>query len=222
MAIIQIIISAVIFLFFSGCTTSVPAPIINGWQQASAKQSNYRVQKGDTLYSIAWAFDLDFKELAKINCLCPPYALKVGQMLKMSSFSVKVEPLINYKFTNKWQWPTQGKIIRNFSLGVYGDKGIDINGKFNQPVVATTSGVVVYSGSGLRGYGNLIIIKHNETFLSAYAYNKKLLVKEGMFVKSGQIIALMGNRGNNSAEQGRLHFEIRQNGKPINPTLLLR
>ena len=111
----------------------------------------------------------------------------------------------------EWIWPTQGKMLEGFSES---SKGIDIAGKTGQAVLASAPGKVVYSGSGLRGYGNLIIIKHNDTYLSAYAHNSKLLMKEGQTVTRGQKIAEMGNT---DASQIKLHFEIRKHGKPVDP-----
>ena len=111
-----------------------------------------------------------------------------------------------------WQWPLRGRILKYFSSG--GSKGIDIYGKIGQKVRSASSGKVVYSGSGLKGYGNLLIIKHNYMYLSAYANNRRLLVKEGQVVKKGQVIAEVGRMG---GKKTSLHFEIRKNGNPVNP-----
>jgi lipoprotein NlpD len=111
----------------------------------------------------------------------------------------------------EWIWPTQGKVISGFSDS---SKGVDIAGKQGQPVLASAGGKVVYSGSGLRGYGKLIIIKHNKTYLSAYAHNEQVLVKEGQTVTKGQKIAEMGS---SDADRVKLHFEIRRFGKPVDP-----
>jgi lipoprotein NlpD len=111
----------------------------------------------------------------------------------------------------EWIWPAKGKVLEGFSEST---KGIDIAGKPGQSVTASAGGKVVYSGAGLRGYGKLIIIKHNNTYLSAYAHNSKLLVKEGQTVTKGQKIAEMGNT---DASLVKLHFEIRKNGKPVDP-----
>jgi lipoprotein NlpD len=116
-----------------------------------------------------------------------------------------------------WIWPATGKIISGFS-DTANLKGIDIAGKSGQPIVASASGKVVYAGSGLRGYGKLIIVKHNSTFLSAYAHNKEISVKEGQQVTKGQKIAEMGDT---DADQVKLHFEIRRLGKPVDPTKFL-
>jgi lipoprotein NlpD len=112
-----------------------------------------------------------------------------------------------------WGWPAEGKITTGFSDSANG-KGLDIAGKLGQPVHASASGKVVYVGNGLRGYGKLIIIKHNKTYLSAYAHNHQILVKEGQNVSKGQKIAEMGN---SDADQVKLHFEIRRFGKPVDP-----
>ncbi|MQY50232.1 peptidoglycan DD-metalloendopeptidase family protein [Rhodocyclus gracilis] len=111
-----------------------------------------------------------------------------------------------------WQWPATGKTIGTFSEAA--NKGVDIAGKAGDAILAAGDGKVVYSGSGLRGYGKLVIIKHNGTYLSAYAHNRAILVKEGQAVKKGQKIAEMGD---SDADQVKLHFEIRRQGKPIDP-----
>lgn len=113
----------------------------------------------------------------------------------------------------EWSMPTQGKLVASFSEAD-NRKGIDIAGKIGQPIFASAPGKVVYSGSGLRGYGKLLIIKHNKTFLSAYAHNDQLLVKEGETVTRGQKIAEMGNT---DTDQVQLHFEVRRLGKPVDP-----
>ncbi|MGP3590789.1 murein hydrolase activator NlpD [Vagococcus sp. WN89Y] len=113
-----------------------------------------------------------------------------------------------------WRWPTEGKIIDNFSATEGGNKGVDIAGSKGQAIVATADGRVVYAGNALRGYGNLIIIKHNDDYLSAYAHNDTMLVREQQEVKAGQKIATMGSTGTSST---RLHFEIRYKGKSVNP-----
>lgn len=111
-----------------------------------------------------------------------------------------------------WIWPANGKTIGTFSEA--GSKGVDIAGKAGDPVIAAGDGKVVYSGTGLRGYGKLVIIKHNNTYLSAYAHNQNILVKEGQSVIKGQKIAEMGNT---DTDQVKLHFEVRRQGKPVDP-----
>ncbi|KKM27913.1 hypothetical protein LCGC14_1569950 [marine sediment metagenome] len=117
-----------------------------------------------------------------------------------------------------WRWPTVGKVISTYSLSSAGRKGIDIAGRAGQAVIASASGKVVYSGNGLARYGNLLIIKHNDVYLSAYAHNQTLMVKEGQYVKAGQTIATLGRSG---TQQDQLHFEIRRNGKPVDPLRFL-
>lgn len=119
---------------------------------------------------------------------------------------------------NKWHWPTYGKIIDIFSESEGGNKGIDISGKFGQPILAVTNGTVVYVGDTLQGYGNLIIIQHDGDYLSAYAHNDMILVSEQQVVKIGDKIATMGSSGTNEI---KLHFEIRYKGKSVNPLFYL-
>nr|WP_244309022.1 peptidoglycan DD-metalloendopeptidase family protein [Pseudomonas duriflava] len=116
--------------------------------------------------------------------------------------------------TAGWAWPTKGTLIARYASNGSLNKGIDIAGDLGQPVLAASNGTVVYAGSGLRGYGELIIIKHNETYVSAYGHNRRLLVREGQQVKVGQTIAEMGSTG---TDRVKLHFEIRRQGKPVDP-----
>ena len=118
--------------------------------------------------------------------------------------------------TVSFQWPTRGNVLAGFDE--VKNKGIDIAGKAGDPVLAAADGKVVYAGSGLRGYGNLVILKHNNTYLTAYAHNQSLLVKEDQPIKRGQKIAEMGN---SDADQVKLHFEIRRQGKPVDPAKYL-
>ncbi|MGZ3237355.1 MAG: peptidoglycan DD-metalloendopeptidase family protein [Burkholderiaceae bacterium] len=130
--------------------------------------------------------------------------------------SIDTSSLINSDDKNiVWMWPAEGKIVGTFDDG---KKGIDIAGKTGQPVLAAGSGKVMYAGSGIRGYGNLVIVKHTNNLLSAYAYNRAILVKEGQSVNKGDKIAEMGNSDTDAV---KLHFEIRQQGKPVDPTKFL-
>jgi lipoprotein NlpD len=126
------------------------------------------------------------------------------------------KPVAEPKMPKKvsWGWPAKGKLLSRFDPKLVGRKGISIVGKSGDPVRAGAAGKVVYAGSGLSGYGRLIIIKHNQKFLSAYAHNRKLIAKEGEWVNSKQVIAQMGNSGTN---QTQLYFEIRKDGAPVNP-----
>ncbi len=192
----------------------------------------YQVKLTDTLYSIAWRYGLDYEDLARWNDISSPYQIHPGQQLILikpnglpktvkSKKVVKRSTIKNKKETNiaysskkvNWRWPTQGKVLNKFSFKALDKHGINIAGKLGQAVYAVADGKVVYSGTGLAGYGNLIIVKHNETFLSAYAYNRKRLVKEGFVVKQGHKIAEMGSKN----DKTMLHFQIRKKGKPVNP-----
>jgi lipoprotein NlpD len=210
----------------------------------------HTVKTGDTLYSIAWTYGYDYKVVAGWNDIKPPYTIKLGQRIRVApppefdartahhgypSFRTDDKGTDARTLSHKgringvgksykndvainWQWPVEGKVVRNFSVSGNGNKGVDIAGDFNQPVYAAAGGEVVYSGSGLRGYGNLIIIKHSELYLSAYAHNNKLLVKEGETLAKGKQIATMGNSDSDTVI---LHFEIRRDGKPVDPLSFL-
>ncbi|MBZ9610050.1 peptidoglycan DD-metalloendopeptidase family protein [Rheinheimera maricola] len=265
---------------------SGPAPVTtlelreNFYQQrnrGTLDASNYTVQRGDTLYAIAFRAGKDVRQLAAINAISSPYTIYPGQKLKLNGSIKKatdknsVNPSqrvsgsntkLSQKNTNKnnssqvksnssvnpakavapknqkgyvqtateknkkvadytlngnlvqWQWPVKGNIISGFSHQQQGNKGIDISGREGNIVNAAASGQVVYAGNALRGYGNLIIIKHNDDYLSAYAHNRKLLVAEKQMVTGGQQIAELGST---DATDPRLHFEIRFRGASVDP-----
>ncbi|WP_421866816.1 peptidoglycan DD-metalloendopeptidase family protein [Motiliproteus sp.] len=212
----------------------------------------YRVQRGDTLYSIAWRYRIDFRNLAQANNIGSDYRIYPGQRLRLDTAAKANAPVIaastkaaaSSSRSNqpraetkpaikpsaavratavpsgpvKWRWPASGRVIKGFSSRGSVNKGINLAGERGDPVYAAGGGVVVYAGSGLLGYGNLIIINHNETFLSAYAHNDKLLVQERQKVDVGQKIAEIGNSG---ADRTMLHFEIRKEGKPVDPVRYL-
>jgi len=211
-------------LMLSACVNfGRPSKVGPGW---------YLVKPTDTLYSVAWRYDVDFKSLAAWNQIQAPYFIKPGQYISLIKPKnarsstvvvsknqekvkkpVKLIKKIKFKPIN-WIWPIKGKLLNNFSFKDINKRGINIASKVSQPIAAVSSGKVVYAGNGLEGYKNLIIIKHNETFLSAYAQNKNLLVKESDVVKKGQVIANMGV----DKDYGfLLHFQIRKNGKPVDP-----
>ncbi|RKZ68690.1 MAG: hypothetical protein DRQ44_04065 [Gammaproteobacteria bacterium] len=211
------------------------APVTGGSGKKSASYSSsqkwVKADKGDTLYSLSKRSGVSVERLAQLNQLKKPYTIQPGQtiFLKPLNTSGKAgakagtgkagktqQPgqKTSWPGTVRWQKPATGKVIKKFNRQRIDAKGIDIAGKLGQPIVASAAGKVVYSGDGLISYGNLIIIKHNKTYLSAYAYNRKLLVQEGDSVKSGQKIAEMGRKDKLSP---RLHFEIRKNGKPVDP-----
>ncbi len=153
------------------------------------------------------------KGLADSHLAATPMVAKVNLAVEKSTETVASPSAAEAKSDNgpEWIWPTKGKLLEGFSETT---KGIDIAGKPGQAVTASAAGKVVYSGAGLRGYGKLIIIKHNNIYLSAYAHNNKILVTEGQTVTKGQKIAEMGNTDTGLV---KLHFEIRKNGKPVDP-----
>ncbi len=197
----------------------------------------HAVQQGDTLYQIAWAHGVDFRDLAAWNGISPPYVIYPGQRLslrgqassstasvsntrssapaRVGDSSVRVEPLTG---PIAWQWPVEGRLVRRYDPDALGKRGVGIAGEPGETIKAAAAGDVVYSGSGLRGYGNLIIIKHSEQFLTAYGYNRELLVGEGDRVAAGDAIARMGASADYPAE---LHFEVRERGQPVNPAKYL-
>ena len=201
--------------------------------------THHQVKAGETLYSIAFEYGRDPRDVARWNRIPRPYTIYPKQKLRIIPISsdkksstkkprrsvnrrasikppVSIEPKTRYVSNAKlkWSWPTKGKVVSTFSIRDPGRRGIDIVGRKGQAVNAAASGKVVYKGNGLRGYGNLVIIKHNETYFSAYAHTENVVVKENEKVKLGQRIADMGNT---SSEKTKLHFEIRRNGKPVNP-----
>jgi lipoprotein NlpD len=185
------------------------------------------VRKGETLYSISWRYGKDPAEVARWNRLGDGSLIYPGQVIRLTPPSGaratgeqkraagrQSLPSIPAQPPPAWTWPTSGKINVEFGGKPGSGTGVLINGKSGQPIIAAASGRVVYAGGGLIGYGQLIILKHNDTYLSAYGYNARLLVKEGQSVQKGQRIATMGE---GPERKPRLHFEIRRNGKPVNP-----
>jgi lipoprotein NlpD len=179
--------------------------------------TRYVVRAEDTLYSIAWRHDLDYRDLAKWNAIGPDYRIAVGQVLTLvppAAGHGRAPPAHLPDPAMPWVWPTDHTAPpRRMPSG-----GILILGQPGQAVRAAAAGRVVYTGGGLRGYGQLVIIKHGDSLLSAYAYNRELRVHEGEQVQAGQEIAAMGRGAQQSAA---LYFEIRVNGKPTDPTLYL-
>lgn len=238
-----------------GTSESISSRAASGPARQPVTQGQYRVQRGDTLYSIASRYGWEWKALAVRNGIAPPYTIRVGQLIRFGDGRAQVAgvtpspavaspgraplsappvpviapvpqavtpvtptaagqavtPAISAK---GWAWPANGQLIGLFSSNSSLNKGIDIAGELGQPVLAASTGNVVYAGSGLRGYGELVIIKHSDTYVSAYGHNRRLLVREGQQVKAGQKIAEMGSSG---ADRVKLHFEIRRQGQPVDP-----
>ncbi len=259
----------VIMLIVSACATHPPAPVEHRdrprpaapppAQQAPAV---YEVRRGDTLYSIAFRFGMDWRELARWNRIGEPYLIRPGQELRMTAPPATVAarpapaptpapqapPRSEQPATEpapestrpaqaetraplpapspaaersvagiNWRWPTAGNVTRRFDPSAT-RRGISIGGDEGQPVVAAADGEVVYSGTALIGYGELIIIKHSASMLSAYAHNSRRLVEEGQRVRAGQQIAELGI---NDRQEPALHFEIRRDGQPRDPLQFL-
>lgn len=251
---IPLIISLFVLLAACGSTVNY-APVDDREKRSYRASSSYTVSAGETLYSIAWRYGLDFKALASTNNIRAPYTIYPGQRLSLkiglraTKTTTKPKPkavtrkpsvaskpastssgstaskipsstsALNPKhYPFRWLWPSKAKLTQRFSLSGQVHKGVDLKGNLGESVTAANSGTVVYAGSGLVGYGKLLIIKHNDRYLSAYGHNNRLLVSEGERVKGGQKIAEMGRTG---TDEVKLHFEIRKDGKPVNPLKLL-
>lgn len=252
---IQILI---ILSLITGCSgPRTLAPVKDHTQPPSTKVKTHTVASGETLYSIAWRYNLNYRLLAKANNIGASYRIYPGQVIQLREHSSAYSPTpstprapgasnspkprthtevaenqeiersknrTNEVMNNppvarspsviRWRWPAEGRVTRTFTPNSSVHKGIDIAGNLGEPVHAAAAGTVVYSGDGLRGFGNLIIIKHSEQYLSAYAHNHRILVEEGQRVQLNDKIAEMGATGTDSV---KLHFEIRYNGDPVNP-----
>ncbi|MGB5334095.1 MAG: peptidoglycan DD-metalloendopeptidase family protein [Woeseiaceae bacterium] len=208
-------------LLLAACSSS-------SWQ---SDPDTHIVRRGETLFSISWRYGKDAKDLARWNRLGNGSLIYPGQVIRLtpspgsSSRSTagtrantrpaeRPLPAIPAEPSPAWRWPTSGRINVNFGAKPGTGTGVLIDGKAGQSIVAAAAGRVVYAGDGLIGYGKLIILKHNNTYLSAYGYNASLLVKEGDQIRQGQKIATMGE---GPERRPRLHFEIRRNGQPIDP-----
>jgi lipoprotein NlpD len=213
------------YLIRPGQRIRLYAPPANA-QDTSSDPAYRIVAKGDTLHSIAKSAGVRDQDLAAWNSLDPPYTLSVGQRLRLSPPAAASTKTAKAPATVKrpradadvgraieWNWPAEGPLIARFAPSDAA-KGIDIGGAVGQTIRAAAGGSVVYQGSGLRGYGQLIIIKHNADFLSAYAHCAAIYVQEGSVIKSGQKIAAMGSSG---TDRVKLHFEIRRRGTPVDP-----
>ena len=193
-----------------------------------SQPNSHVVRKGETVFSIAWRYGKDPAQVARWNRLGDGSLIYPGQVLRLTPrtgetaratppsqrSSPKSLPNVPAEPPPPWSWPTSGNVTVGFGGKPGTGTGVLIDGKPGQAINAAASGRVVYAGGGLIGYGQLIILKHNDTYLSAYGYNASLLVKEGEIINKGQRIATMGEGPDRKA---RLHFEIRRNGKPVNP-----
>jgi len=224
-------------LLLSGCGTHPDVPVID-LSPLDRRNTQYSVQAGDTLHAISFKTGIAYQNLAKWNGLAPPYRIYVGDALNLragmpiakraSSKPAPVaqprppktrlasKPLPEAKLpatVSRWQWPAKGKLGKTFSRKK-AQYGIEIQGNRSSPVVSAAPGQVVYAGDGIKGYGELVIVKHSDRYISAYAYNDRILVREGDRVKAGQQLARMGSTGTRGV---KLHFEIRKDGEPVNP-----
>ena len=241
---------SILLVCIAGCSSqrTRPASVIDRSNGSVVSESvpvgYYRVKKGDTLARIAldhgqspadvaqWNkaenpnFNPNVIEIGDLVLVRPPASAKAAKPVEKKSSLVDkadtpapvetAKPELVAEPGIRLSWPAKGKVTTEFNET---NKGIDIAGKVGEPVLAAADGKVVYAGNSLRGYGNLVIIKHDNTYLTAYAHNSKLLVKEGDSVRKGQRIAEMGDTDTNSP---KLHFELRVNGKPVNPTPYLQ
>lgn len=230
--------------------TPEPPKVLPGAENAG-KPGYYTVKAGDTLIRIGLETGQNWKDIVKWNNLDNPNVVEAGQVLRVvppGDTGPAVRPVVASRVETRpldakpaaaaasgapvvappnapaatadddvnWLWPAAGAVSAGFDEGK--TKGLVIAGKAGDPVLAAADGRVVYAGSGLRGYGNLVILKHNSTYLTAYAHNQTLLVKEDQAVRRGQKIAEMGST---DADRVQLHFEIRKQGKPVDPARLL-
>lgn len=215
-------------LLLAGCSGSQSSG------SGSGSGAVYTVKRGDTLYRISRITGTSVKDLASMNNISAPYTIEVGQKLKINGKSssakkstsskgktAKVTP--SYAVPQSswppvgqrcWLWPASGKVVMPYSTSEGGNKGIDIAAARGTPVYASGAGKVVYVGNQLRGYGNLIMLKHGEDYITAYAHNDTMLVNNGQNVKAGQKIATMGSTGTDSV---KLHFQIRYKATAIDP-----
>ena len=214
---------------------SKPLPNLTN-SQFAGKPGYYTVKPGDTVMQISRNINQNWRDIVKWNNLDNPNQVETGQVLRVvpPEGSVVKPPVVATPVTPTppvpsasvpsatpdedivWMWPSSGTLISGYDD--VKSKGLKIGGKLGDPVYASADGRVVYAGSAVRGYGNLVILKHNETYLTAYAHNQTLLVKEDQTVRKGQRIADMGS---SDSERVMLHFEVRRNGKPVDPAKYL-
>lgn len=245
------IVALTAIILVTGCSSHNSAPVSSRSAPPSNRILVHQVESGETLYSIAWRYDLDFRKLARANGIREPFVISRGQLVsldtsKISSAAAKTvnksekktkiaaskantnvvtsAPKSTKTLKNKpksassqvvygtnwqWKWPVKGKIVESYSLPKL-HKGIKIKSVSRAAVRSSAPGLVVYAGEGLRGYGKLVIIKHSEILLSAYAHNDQIMVREGQTVRQTEIISRLGS-------DGTMYFEIRKDGYPVDP-----
>lgn len=233
-----LILGLLILVLLNGCAgSSTPASAVaSGSGSDRAASGYYRVQRGDNLYRIGLKFGLNVNTLMKWNNLSNADAIEAGQLLRVKNTSAAVTPPAKQSVQTpsrpksqtaagstvtaktaapdvRLAWPVQGNIVARFNGQT--QKGIDIAGSRGTPVKAAAAGTVQYAGDELRSYGRLILIKHSASTMTAYAYNDRLLVRNGQRVSAGQQIATMGDDG--GAGGVRLHFEVRVNSQAVDP-----
>jgi lipoprotein NlpD len=219
-----------------GCAPTGRPPVLDRSQVLEGRAAHYQVKAGDTLYSIAWRYELDYRALARANGIRAPYTIYVGQRLRLTEAAVPAAPASAPLKPGvppstrpspparsapsatatplTWRPPTTARIQRGFGGG---SKGFDYQLGATDRVSAAGTGTVVYAGSGLGGFRHLVIIKHDPLHLSAYSFDRALAVREGQEIAAGEPIALASG----ADRAARLHFEIRRNGQPVDPGLLM-
>ncbi len=235
-----------LLVMLPGCGTRPVVPVSDrsiGQKARAEKRINLKkpryhiVKKGETLFSIANLYGIDYQRLARWNGAEHDYRIYIGERLRLSPprrrtrrghahhrkrvrqrryrpSRTRRRSAVAGRVRLKWQWPVRGRLIRRFRRWQPGKKGIDIAGKRGEPIRAAAAGEVLYSGSGLIRYGKLIIIRHGPWYVSTYAHNSRVYVRQGDRVKAGQHIADMGSTGTTRV---MLHFEIRYRGRPVDP-----
>ncbi len=189
--------------------------------------SSYTVKRGDTVYGVSRANGVMMNDLVRINGLKSPYALRVGQTLKLPGRSNNRAPQVAIgpppQVSGKgFMWPVNGTVISGYGpkAAGYHNDGVNIRAPHGSSVYASESGVVVHASNKLKGYGNLILIKHQNGWVTAYAHNDELMVRKGQQVVRGQVVAKVGNTGRVDSPQ--LHFEMRKGSRAVNPTHYLK
>lgn len=209
----------IVCCLFSACVLRAPTPlakVVDIQAQRANSTGSYQIQQGDTIYFIAWRLGMDYEALANYNQITEPYIIHVGQTLKIpnkqqmaqvETRTNKVTVPVTEPVDSLWRWPLAS--VKTYQRVA---NGINIPAAFATKVMAAKAGQVVYSGAGVRGYGHVVIIKHNQHEMSVYAFNQRNLVLEGQTVRAGQVIAEVGYADN---QHTLLHFEIRRQGKSV-------